>query len=119
MDGLDETEGNIRQLIKSLKSLQQRTSTRVCLASRPEPIIVSLLEDCPSIRVQDNNSEGIAAHLRSSFQDIESAISMQTSLSEQLITRVLEKAEGVFLLSGYCADSLIDVLVRGYTEHEA
>lgn len=119
MDGLDETEGNIRQLIKSPKSLQQRTSTRVCLASRSEPIVVSLLEDCPSIRVQDYNSEGIAAHLRSSFQDIERAISMQMSLSEQLVTRVLEKAEGVFLYAGYCADSLIDALVRGYTEHEA
>jgi len=119
VDGLDETDGNVHRLIKSVKSLQQRTGIRVCLASRPEPIIVSLLADCPSIRVQDHNSEGIAAHLRSSFKDIERAISMQAPLSEQLITKVLGKAEGVFLYASYCADSLIQALVRGYTEHEA
>jgi len=119
VDGLDEAQGNVRLLINSLKNIQQRTGIRICLASRPEAIIVSLLEGCPNIRIQDHNSEGIAAHLRSSFKDIELAMLIQASPSEELVKKVLAKAEGVFLYASYCADSLIDAIVRGYTEDEA
>ena len=119
VDGLDETEGNIRLLINSVKSVQKRTGIRVCLASRPEPLIANLLQECPSIRLQDYNAEGIAAHLRSSFEDIERAMLIHATPSEQIVAKILAKAEGVFLYANYCADSIIDALVRGHTEHEA
>ncbi|KAK5091854.1 hypothetical protein LTR70_001165 [Exophiala xenobiotica] len=99
------------------------------LLDKTVDIVVKVLEN-ESLRVlllvdgldeTDGNVHRLIESVKSLQQrtGIRHAISMQAALSEQLITKVLEKAEGVFMYASYCADSLIHALVRGYTEHEA
>lgn len=57
VDGLDEYEGTVLDLIQFLKSLatgkgSQKNSIKVCVSSRPEPIPSQLLQHLPSVRVR-------------------------------------------------------------------
>lgn len=120
VDGLDEYEHDIAQLIDLLERIRSRARLRLCLASRPEPIIQAKLEKYPYARVQEYNASGIESYVRTTIRDVCSNVgSKDASFSvEPLIVYILGKAEGVFLWVHFAVSTLIEHLVIGCVEDE-
>ena len=119
IDGLDDSQSNVRILIQSIRKFRGRTSIRMCLASRPEPLITALLNDCASLKIQDHNATGIEAYVQRAFRDMESVFSLQLIASDKLIKTVLRRANGTWLWVHFAVELLLQCLVRGFTEAEA
>ncbi|KAI9750094.1 MAG: hypothetical protein M1835_001441, partial [Candelina submexicana] len=108
IDGLDEYEGNMIELLEFFRKLATSGAGRVkiCLASRPEPLISQRLETCPGFRMQSFNLEGIGQYVSVTMQNV------LTSTSDIETTRLLsddlaERAQGVFLWARFAISELI------------
>jgi hypothetical protein len=137
VDGLDEYEGNILELTRFLKVLIEKDgqwAIKICLASRPEPLIQAEFENCPGFEMQRYNLDGIqkyvslmldgtisewldnteTSYFASRFAEALGAKPTDidgTSLA--LVSRaVAERAEGVYLWARFA----INELVEGYAE---
>lgn len=123
VDGLDECSDNKRLVVQSIRSLCQRTRIRACIASRPEPSILTLLKGCPTIRVQEFNNQGVRQYVRASLSSIQTALVVQSMEPGELIAQIVEdlsrKACGVFIWAHFATGILADMLVRGCTLSEA
>jgi hypothetical protein len=137
VDGLDEYEGNTMELTRFLKVLIDKdghSAIKICLASRPEPLIQGEFENCPGFEMQRYNLDGIqkyvslmldgtisewfdnaeTSYFASRFADALGA--KPTDIdgnSLALVSRaVAERAEGVYLWARFA----INELVEGYAE---
>ena len=75
VDGLDEYEGSVLRLIQFLGSLatsndRQKTLTKVCVSSRPEPIPTQLLQHLPNLSISDHNEPGIRSYCRLTIEGL-------------------------------------------------
>lgn len=118
VDGLDESESNICLLIQSLKSIHQQTGLRIFFASRPEPLIVALLRDCPTMKLQEHNAQGVEAFVRGALSDAGYHFSLPGSFFDGLIALILERTKGVYLWANYAVEMAIDATVRGLRRNE-
>lgn len=111
VDGLDEYEGSIIQLIEFLKSLAtsndiQVSSTKVCLSSRPEPIPSQLLQHLPNLNISDHNRKGIQSYCLLTLEGFEPVVREGLYVSE-LSYLVATRAEGVFLWARFALEQLL------------
>ncbi|KAK5084599.1 hypothetical protein LTR05_005677 [Lithohypha guttulata] len=119
VDGLDEYEHDIRELIRLLEEVRSRTKLRLCLASRPEPAIQARLNAVPQIKVQNFNASGIEVYVRTTIKDLRTNVNFdQTIPIEPSITYILDKAEGVFLWVHFAVNTFLECLVIGCVESE-
>ncbi|KAK6367217.1 hypothetical protein LTR64_008078 [Lithohypha guttulata] len=119
VDGLDEYEHDIRELIRLLEEVRSRTKLRLCLASRPEPAIQAMLNAVPQIKVQNFNASGIEVYVRTTIKDLRTNVNYdQTIPIEPSITYILDKAEGVFLWVHFAVNTFLECLVIGCVESE-
>lgn len=113
VDGLDEYEGNVRQLIQFLVSLDTTSnghdrSIKICVSSRPEPIPAQLLQHLPNLSMSNHNTSGIRSYCLltlDGFEDLEIS---------RLSDIIVERAEGVFLWARFALEEII----QGYCEGE-
>lgn len=111
VDGLDEYEGSVLELIQFLKSLamnenSQRNSVKICVSSRPEPVPSQLLQHLPQLSMSDHNTSGIQAYCSLTLGELEPVV--LEGLNVSAITQTLaERAEGVFLWARFALDQLI------------
>lgn len=100
VDGLDEYQGKVVELLEFLKTLPQKAQTgtliKICLASRPEPVIALALKSNPGLSMQDHNARGIRHYVLSAIKNLELDPDDESQLS-QLSSLIVEKAEGIFL----------------------
>ena len=121
LDGLDEFEATtieILGLIAFLKDLVSMSSRiKVCIASRPEPILLNAFADCPGFRMQDFNSQGIhelaSLRLRNAASLLD-PVYIDFKEIAALIDDVKQRAQGVFIWAAFAIDDLIE----GHTEGE-
>ena len=118
VDGLDEYEGSVRELIQLVKSLatnnnSQDTSIKVCLSSRPEPIPSEFLQHLPNLSMSAHNASGIQSYCRLTFDGLEPVVRKHLDISE-LSYIVAKQAEGVFLWARFAMEELI----QGHCEGE-
>lgn len=122
VDGLDEYEGNVLDLIQFLKGLAQSNENqeapiKICVSSRPEPVPSQLLQHLPHLFMSDYNASGIRSYCSQTLEGLEAVIREDLDIS-QLSELVAERAEGVFLWARFALGELIHGHFSGETFDE-
>ena len=117
IDGLDEYEGNLLQLLRFLTKLQtvgenSRTPRKIYVSSRPEPVPSEFLEDTPSLSMSEENGRGIRAYVQSIMKDMPSKIA-ENPQWRALCDELVKRADGVFLWARFALDELIQGFCKG------
>jgi hypothetical protein len=106
IDGLDEFEGKYTALVTLLLGLQDKSSAKLCLSSRPEMALMRQLGSYPSLRLQDLNYRDIEHFVREELTACAHVFKDRTDF-RLLIDDVAERAEGVFLWAVLVCKSLV------------
>ena len=122
IDGLDEYEGNLLQLLRFLIKLRtvgenSGTPRKIYVSSRPEPIPSQLLEGTPSLSMSDENHQGIRAYVQSIMKDMPSKIAEDPQW-KSLCDEVVNRADGVFLWARFALDELVHGFCKGESTDE-
>ena len=111
VDGLDEYEGSLPELIEYLRRLvnssdREETLVKICVSSRPEPVPSQLLQGLPRLFISDHNQSGIQQYCQSTLEELQSLA--HDHLDVQWLSRVVaERAEGVFLWARFALEQII------------
>ena len=111
VDGLDEYEGSVLELIQFLKSLamnenSQENSVKICVSSRPEPVPSQLLQHLPQLSMSDHNTSGIQAYCSLTLGELEPVV-LEGLDVWKISQSIAKRAEGVFLWARFALDQLI------------
>lgn len=125
VDGLDEYEGSVLELIHFLRSLatsddSEKTSIKICVSSRPEPIPFQLLQHLPGLSMPDHNAPGMRWYCDvtlEKLQKLETAVPEDLDIS-RLSDDVTHRAEGVFLWARFALEEVIRGFCSGETIEE-
>lgn len=112
IDGLDEYEGNVLDLLSLLKAMTEDFKFKVCLASRPEPAIKQLLEKFEGMKMHEHNARSIELYVTNRIRLVQA--DQNDQLVEELARTIVDSAEGVILW----ARLAVDELLKGYIEGE-
>ena len=117
IDGLDEYEGNLLQLLRFLTKLQtvgenSGTPRKTYVSSRPEPIPSQLLEGTPTLSMSEENLRGIRAYVQSIMKDMPSKIAEDPQWTT-LCDGIVNRADGVFLWARFALDELVQGFCKG------
>ncbi|KAF2103047.1 hypothetical protein NA57DRAFT_72032 [Rhizodiscina lignyota] len=114
IDGLDEYDGNHRDLLDVLKSLSSIACIKFCVSSRPWPIFEREFDRNKNRRLylQDLTREDIALYVRSTIGADVSFVHKQSEEKgyEELISKIVQDAKGVFLWVYLVVRSLLEGL---------
>lgn len=121
VDGLDEFHGKIPELLGFLRTLSHKDcghrKLKMCLASRPEPVITLTLSDLPGLVMQEHNRVGVERYIRNAIENLELSPSDRSELLK-LSTYIAIKAEGMFLWARLALHELIDSYAAGESLNE-
>ncbi|KAI1267626.1 hypothetical protein F5Y18DRAFT_307075 [Xylariaceae sp. FL1019] len=110
VDGLDECTGDYGDLVYFLEKLQNKTPIRMCLASRPEPILKRYCARFPSFAMQDYNATSIKAYIKHAVQSAEDRlVECQAIRDTKLQDAIVRKAQGVIIWARFAIDCLLRV----------
>ena len=117
IDGLDEYEGNLMQLLRFLTKLQtvgenSGTPRKIFVSSRPEPIPSQLLGGTPSLSMSEENRRGIRAYVQSIIKDMPFKIAEDPQW-RTLCDEIVNRADGVFLWARFALDELVQGFCKG------
>jgi hypothetical protein len=107
IDGLDEYEDQYAELLDIILECQNQSHVKTCLASRPETAILVKLKSVPTLRLQDLNKRDISKFVWGRLRPYEDA------LTEELISQLIDRAEGVFLWAALVVRSIISGCLAG------
>ena len=115
VDGLDEFSGDMQELLTFLHGMPSKTSTghlvKICLASRPLPVIALALEDRPGLQMQAHNNNAIEQYAFTTMTNLRVA-AHDKPLLQRFSAHLAKKAEGVFLWARFA----VKEIVNGYAE---
>ncbi|KAI0854712.1 hypothetical protein F4860DRAFT_522539 [Xylaria cubensis] len=98
LDGLDEIciedRSDLLELVDDLRAIP---NTKICLASRPEPHLESVLSEYPHLRLQDLTFRDMKNYASKTIQPYISKGRISLSVGSDITDRLTRKAEGVFL----------------------
>ncbi|KAF7547599.1 hypothetical protein G7Z17_g7633 [Cylindrodendrum hubeiense] len=100
IDGLDEIHPSdgVVQLLSVVDLFSQHGNVKICLSSRPEPLILKRLQIHPQLRIQDLTKSDLESYAR---DNLGTSLQRDTGFSDEtvrkLLNRIVSKAEGVFL----------------------
>lgn len=101
IDGLDEFEGPGGTVIDMITDLADQTHVKVCVSSRPLLAFEEAFSGKPSLKLQDLTFDSIRAYaggkLSKLIQERVSLHKIDGHLDEGLVSRIVERADGVFL----------------------
>lgn len=121
IDGLDEYQGDMHELIALFRELPYRICPgkvlKVCLASRPESVISLSLGVCPGLRMQDHNLDGIKSYVSATITRLRTSQPDEVRL-QNLSASIAYKAEGVVLWARFAVSEIIQAYAGGETEVE-
>ncbi|KAK3356731.1 hypothetical protein B0T25DRAFT_138501 [Lasiosphaeria hispida] len=117
LDGLDEihpSDGQLR-LLELMDELQSIPCLKMCVASRPEPLLQMHLIPFPMFRIQDLTFGDIkrfaTGGLKKTFQNRH--LNIKEKQYEELVSNLCEMAEGVFLWVVLALRNLQSGLIKG------
>lgn len=121
LDGLDELDPNepVSDLFSLLYGWLQRRPgwIKLCISSRPEHVILQNIDICPRLKLeqltQEDMKEYAHGHLKfPAATDHDDELTAYLSSKDQLVTKLVEKAEGIFLWLYLAIKSLNDGFAR-------
>ena len=122
VDGLDEYEGDMLELIEFLRSLptnieSQGAPVKICISSRPEPVLYQLLQDLPRLSISDYNKPGIRSYCLYTMEGLGPMACDGLDIPYSSST-IVARADGVFLWARFALDELIQGHSEGETREE-
>lgn len=115
IDGVDEFNGKLRDLIVTLRDIQRRTGVKICLASRPDKLVSRMFASSPSLQVEDHNAATIESYIESACEELTEE---EIQSSGPLWSLVKQEANGIILWARFVVDELVDRLFIGATMNE-
>ena len=100
VDGLDEFDGDVRDLVKLFQSVLGFKNTKLCAASRPWTVFEDAFQNRPSLMLQDLSYPDIQIYVTSSLGEDDGFKRLQERephYADELIEEIIGKAAGVFL----------------------
>jgi len=100
VDGLDEYEGDLEKLVIFLKRLHREHKIKLCVSSRPWNVFKDEFDTYPSLRMELFTKPDIEKYVRTqignsrAFQELRV---LDSNSVEELESRIIQKANGVFL----------------------
>jgi hypothetical protein len=117
IDGLDEFDGEPRDLLPVIRDLSNSPNVKICVSSRPWQIFKDEFERNPDQRLylQDLTKKDIKAYVRSNFEDDVSfqQAKKEDSGYEELVNEIVERAQGVWLWVALVTKSLLNGFTYG------
>lgn len=119
IDGLDEYEGDhldIIQMVEIVRKLTLIPNVKACVSSRPSAVIADILAGFPHLKLQDLTFLDIQHFVESSLHKhalLPSLDGREDKALSELIRRIVEKSEGVFLWVSLVVRSIRDGLIKG------
>ena len=114
VDGLDEYEGSLPCMIRFFQELAKLQNVKLCLASRPEPVLRQAFAGLPGLSLQEHNENGIRSYateaINSTFPSTKN-----DALLLNLSATVAKRAEGVFLWTRFA----IEEVLLGYADPDS
>jgi hypothetical protein len=117
IDGLDEFDGEPRDLLPIIRDLSNSPNVKICVSSRPWQIFKDEFDKHPDQRLylQDLTRKDIQAYVRSNF---ENDINFQQAREEdsgyeELVNEIVERAQGVWLWVTLVTKSLLNGFTYG------
>jgi hypothetical protein len=109
IDGLDEFHGDHQRLVNIVRKLAQQSRIKICVSSRPWNVFATAFEQrVPSLRLEDLTNHDIATYVYGELDELPRSTAFQ-----QLVSEVVERAQGVFLWVFLVVRSLRSGLVEG------
>ena len=109
IDGLDEVEhaeGQV-ELVRILDTFRCQPNVKLCVSSRPEPILHELFNKYPKLRLQDLTKEDIRRYVTDVLGPFEKVMKSGKDESRiSLIGEISSRADGVFLWARLVTKSL-------------
>ena len=99
IDGLDECNGDHRELLGLVSQVAENQDVKVCFSSRPERAFEEFLPSC-SLRLQDLTEVDMLVYVKTKIDDIpqiQSLSSDKISWKDTMQGLIVERAQGVFL----------------------
>lgn len=112
VDGLDEYNGPLDQLINLLVHCQQFTCCKICVTSRHWNVFVNRLYTFPALNLDFLNSQDIDTFVRNKFAPYHDEI------SEGIISKINDGAEGRFSWAVLVTRSIVSALAEGANADE-
>ena len=101
IDGLDEFDGLDDTVIDMITALADQTHVKVCVSSRPSLAFEEVFRGKPSLKLQDLTFDGIREYAEVKLsKPIQKYVSLDNNdrrLARYLPTRIVKRADGVFL----------------------
>lgn len=119
LDGLDEIceEDGPFSLLKLIDDLRIHPKVKICVASRPEPVLQSNLCRHQQLRLQDLTHDDMEKFAAAQLQPYVNRGMISKSFGSDIKESLIEKAEGVFLWLHLASRSLIDGIEKDDTEY--
>lgn len=116
IDGLDEFDGNPRDIIALFESINLKRNVKICVASRPWTIFADALAENPSLTMQQLTQNDVITYVRGQFENCRAYHERKAAFPEAvatLIKDVVLRAEGVFLWVSVVVRSLKEDMEDG------
>ncbi|CZR69246.1 uncharacterized protein PAC_19146 [Phialocephala subalpina] len=110
VDGLDEFDGSHEEMANLFKDVATAKNVKVCLSSRPWVVFSESFKNCPSLRLQDLTRPDITSYVNGKFGQSEAFCSLllrEPQSAPELLTEIIDKADGVFLWVQIVVNSLL------------
>ncbi|KAL8369788.1 hypothetical protein RB595_000226 [Gaeumannomyces hyphopodioides] len=100
IDGLDEYDGNLPELVEFLKGVCEGPAVKLCVSSRPWNVFKDAFDTYPSLKMELFTKPDIKKYVQKrmavsrAFQELRC---IDASSVKNLESQIVEKAEGIFL----------------------
>lgn len=106
----------MQELLAFFRGLSDKSGTegrlKICLGSRPEPLIDLALRACPGFRMQDWNLGGIEQYVSKTVVGWKNNATDKQTL-EQLCAEIPKRAEGIFLWARFAVSKVVESDAKG------
>jgi hypothetical protein len=113
IDGLDEFDGDPKELIGLILGMAKHSYVKICVASRPWLVFADAFEDRPSLCVEDLTRNDMREYVTSHFANNKHYARLtilEPDGASSLISSLTDKSAGVFLWIYLVVQSLLDGL---------
>lgn len=113
IDGLDEFDGDHRELVRLILDAAKRPNVKLCVASRPWVVFEDSFQSHPSLLLERLTHDDIHHYVTSKFEEDKSYARLRRRESDaaaQLVANIVNKAAGVFLWVYLVVKSLLEGL---------
>ena len=116
IDGIDEFDGDHKDVSEFLRSLAKSRRVKIVLSSRPITASLNTFRGCPTLRLQDLTIRDMATYVRGTLESHRSMVELSKHFpheTTEVCKEIREKADGVFLWVKLVVRILVDGLENG------